>query len=651
MAPPKWWDEAVAVLGRDPSFIRRESQDRTVEILADAFAARRHAAVEAPTGTGKAIGSLLVAEHNVYRTVISTATRALQEQIRTVDVPRLQGVGLLSGEVVVLQGRARYACGNRLDLALGERGGSGVRHLRALRKALQGSSGLREDLPPVPDLVWAKVCSDADACRGLGCTGGSCAYTAVRDAARAADLVVVNHHVLLADAAIKAGSAVSWGRRSPAADETVRPAVLGPYRNLIVDEAHALESAAEAFGERRVSLRGILALATRIGRVEGGEGARRRLAEVHEEVRAVTRRLPPGALLEPTFGGPVLESAAETAKEAGSAMRGWADSPEQEMRNEMLASQCFSLGDRLLAIDEAMRTGKDDLGPRAPSCSEGVLSSQLVDASGWLRENLFDHVPTVALSGTLAVPGRRDYVTERIGLATPVVELPSAFDLRAQRLVYVTPRASRPGVSAARSTEEDVAELRELLSASAGRALVLFPAVADLKFVHERLCGLDGRLAGTGHLLLAQGVTADSAGGERVLVPPAELARRFTEDTGSVLLATRSFFEGIDVPGESCSLVVIVRFPNLRPDDPLTLARRMLVEARGGRPWPEYQEPAMMVVFKQAAGRAIRRVDDRGVVAVIDPRAGSKSYGRRALLSLAPSDYTDSVEDVRRFLS
>jgi ATP-dependent DNA helicase DinG len=130
----------------------------------------------------------------------------------------------------------------------------------------------------------------------------------------------------------------------------------------------------------------------------------------------------------------------------------------------------------------------------------------------------------------------------------------------------------------------------------------------------------------------------------------ARLAEVFHSDVHSVLLATRSFFEGVDFPGDSCSVVAVMRFPNVRPDDPLTLARRRSVESRGGSGWAEYQEPVMQLVFRQAAGRVIRRVDDRGVVAVLDPRSGSKGYARRALLGLVPSDFTMSLGDVGKFL-
>ena len=131
----------------------------------------------------------------------------------------------------------------------------------------------------------------------------------------------------------------------------------------------------------------------------------------------------------------------------------------------------------------------------------------------------------------------------------------------------------------------------------------------------------------------------------------AELARRFREDTSSVLLATRSFFEGVDFPGDTCSLVIVVRFPNLRPDEPLTLARRKHIEAAGGNAWRDYQEPAMQLVFRQAAGRAIRRTSDRGVVAVLDPRCKTKGYAVTALKALQPSDFTHDMDRVQAFLA
>lgn len=659
-AVPGFWEDAETVLAASlPYFVPRPQQSLLTALLYTGLRNRRPVAVEALTGTGKSISALLTAQALPDRIVISTATRALQIQYARSDIPLLQDLGLLSADVAVLFGRQNYICPARVRAYLDNDPQPAARRvLKKLTDLPENSSGLREDLPvAVPDWVWDRVRSDPDVCRAQACTPDTCAYTAARDAARTAGIVVVNHHVLLADASIKGGSAVAWGRRSPTPDEPARPAVLGPYRYLIVDEAHALEAAAESFGERKATVRGIQALTTRARKMSGGRDAAVRLEATAAEVARVSAALPQGELLTPG-GRPLLAEAARHARAARTEIReATGISFDEAVDGEVLASLCTGLIERIEAIDEALATGRDDIGPRAVSAFEGGLSSQLVDAGPWLADNVWNQVSAALISGTMTVPGRSDYVTARTGLPVPVSALQPVFDLAAQRLVYVTPRADAGG--GARVGDADVKELLGLLEASDGRALVLFPANVDLRATYTAI------LDKTPHMVYGQGVTpaeeAPATGRatgrrrkkslEEAVMSNAELSRRFHEDKHSILLATRSYFEGQDFPGDTCSLVVIARFPNLRPDDPLTAARCRMIKEAGGNPWNQYQEPAMQILFKQAAGRAIRRVDDKGVVAVLDPRAGSKQYAIRALQSLQPSDYTQSLDDVRKFLS
>jgi ATP-dependent DNA helicase DinG len=652
--PPEWWTDAESlVAASDPSFAHRPPQAEAARLIAEAFRSRTHTAIDAPVGLGKSMAALTAAENATGRTVISTATKALQNQMRDTDIPFLQAVGVLTREVVVLEGRNNFACLNRAVHELDRANPAAKKTIKAVIKHLRKApeAARRDQIPvAIPDWLWSRLSSDSDVCGVLMCKNTStCAYEKIRNHARSADIVIVNHHVLLADASIKGGDAASWGLRPVEEGDRVRMGVLGAFKNLIVDEAHALESACESFGEQRVTIRGIQALATRVSKHEHSGEATRRLAACLDEMQIGMLGLPQGCLIMATHDEKaIFEQAAEEAKAAAESLRAHSSSFESNVAAEILVAACRSLSKKLTAIDTAIRTGSDEFGPRAPSADATGICSQLVDASGWLNRNLFAMVTTVAMSGTLAVPGNRDWVTHRIGLDAKVEMLPTVFNLTDQRLVYVTPRVEAKGAeSMARSTDADVAEIKDLVSASGGRALVLFPAMTDLRFVHDRL-RID-------HTLLAQGITIDpsveSFTGDPVPASNAALAQWFKEDTSSVLLATRSFMEGVDFPGETASIVVIVRFPNLRPDDPLTLARRQHIERRGGNAWRDYQEPAMQLVFRQAAGRAIRRVTDKGVVAVLDPRCKTKGYAKTALRSLAPSDYTHSMDDVRTFLA
>lgn len=661
---PQFWERTEEALGASlPYFVPRPQQAALTALLYDGLRTSIPTAVEAQVGSGKSYSALTTAQELHGRTVITTATRALQFQYADKDIPTLQDLGILSQNVAVLFGRQNYLCARRVKAFLDEDPQPVARRiLKELEKLPVGHSGLRERLPVgVPDWIWDRVRSDADVCRAQGCDSMDCAYAAARDFARIADIVVVNHHVLLADAAIKSASAVAWGRRSATPDEPEKPAVLGPYRNLIVDEAHAIESAAESFGEREVTVRGIQALLTRVRKFPGGGAVY--LEDAADKVAKVIESLPQEVLLDAVDDGPVLLGAANRAKEARAAIRqAVSDGLADPVDGDVLASLCTGLADRLEAIDSALRTGEDEIGPRAVSAYEGRIKSQLVDAGPWLQHHVWDQVRSALISGTLTVPGRAGYVTERAGLPVPVTVLPPVFDLESQRLVYVTPRADNGG--GARVGDADIEELLGLLRASNGRALVLFPANQDLRYTYEAIANI------APHTVYGQGVTpaeeprptrkratgrtrtkAKAKKFSEAAMPNAELARRFHEDTHSILLATRSFFEGVDFPGDTCSLVVVARFPNLRPDDPLTAARCRKIQADGGNAWSGYQEPAMQILFRQAVGRAVRRIDDKGVVAVLDPRSGSKQYAKRALLGLKPSDYTDSLYDVEKFLS
>lgn len=644
--PPTWWTTFTTTMTQTtPWFTPRPQQNTLVTHLHHAITTRTPTAIEAPTGIGKSYAALITAQHAPDRVIISTATRALQHQY-TRDIEHLTTNGTLTCTTSTLDGRGRWLCEQRLNTTLtNPLQETAKKQLRKLKKTLKTYTGrmTRDHLPTqLPDWLWDHINADTDWCTANNCTPTTCAYLTEREKARTAQIVIVNHAVLLADAAIKNTSAVAWGRRSPGPDDTLNLAILGPYRYLIIDEAHALEAAAEAFGERRVSVRGVQTLATRAGKLPYSGTATLALTDTATDIALTTDTLPQGCLIDPTDNGPVLLDAAESARTAARSLTD--NTPD----TDTIASACRALATRLKAIDTALRTGSDDLGLRAVSCEKGTIISQLVNTGTWLKPHLWDQVTAILISGTLTVPGRPLYVTDRIGLPIPVTTIPSVFDYVQQRLVYITPRADTGG--GARSDDTDVDELVELLTASNGRALVLFSANQDLRFVYDRI---SGRVPYT---VLGQGVTPapgvrNTGPSNRTVMPNNQLAERFHNDRHSVLLATRSFFEGVDFPGDTCSVVVIVRFPNLRPDDALVLARRRDIEARGGNPWTMYQEPAMQLVFRQAAGRVIRRVDDHGVVAVLDPRAGSKRYAERALRALAPSGYTMSIGDVHRFLS
>ena len=647
---PQFWTAAETILQtKIPTFTPRPQQAQLATLMWEAATNRTHAAIEAPTGSGKTYAALIVADQLTNRTIISTATRALQAQIKNTDIPTLRNIGLLNQDTIVLEGRQNYACRQRLTKETTIVNATAKKTLKKVAKELDNTDGHRDTLTtPIPDWLWERIRSDSDACRANHCNPQNCAYLTLRAQARTAGIVIVNHNVLLADALIKRKNAVAWGKRTPTPDDKENPAILGPYRHLIVDEAHALEAAAETFGERKVSVRGIQNLAARISKHPYSGKVTTLLTTTAADLATIINTLPQGSLLEPADHGPILLHLADTVKQAAKHTR---DIDTDEQTTEILTAACNSLAQKLTDIDSALRHGKDTIGHRAPSADKGTIMSQLIDAGPWLNDHLWDQVPATIISGTLTAPNKPHYTTQRIGLGnTPITTLTTVFNLQQQRLIHITPRADHGG--GPRVNETDIAELKQLLQASNGRALVLFPATQDHKYTYDRLHGK------TPHHILGQGVTPTDQQPtkkrrttETTPMPNAHLAQQFHNNTHSVLLATRTFFEGVDFPGDTCSLVVIMRYPNLRPDDPLTLARRHQIENQGGNPWTDYQEPAMQLLFKQAAGRAIRTTTDKGVVSVLDPRSGTKAYAKRALQNLQPSHYTQNHHDIRTFLN
>ena len=217
---PAWWVETERLMSVfDPSFSHRPAQARAAVHIDVAIRSRTHAALDLPTGSGKSLLALAAAEHATGRTVISTATKALQNQIRDKDEPALRAAGIITKDVVILEGRGNFACLNRAVHELDKVQAAAKKIIRMVTKHLRANPELarRDQIPvAIPDWIWSRICSDSDACEVLECRStGGCAYSRVRDRARLADIVVVNHSLLLADATIKAGSAVNWGKRPP----------------------------------------------------------------------------------------------------------------------------------------------------------------------------------------------------------------------------------------------------------------------------------------------------------------------------------------------------------------------------------------------------------------------------------------------------
>jgi ATP-dependent DNA helicase DinG len=642
-----------------PHFEDRPEQRRMSAAVAAALADERALLVEAGTGTGKTLAYLVPALASGKRVIVSTGTRTLQDQIIRHDVPLLRQILARPFTAVALKGVANYVCRRKLA-ELRSPAPEVAADLPALRAWLDDSdSGDRAELEEVPEHapIWAKVTTTTEARLGPRCPYFErCHVTAARRAADKADLVLVNHHLYFADLALRA---VAPGAR-----------VVPEHAAVIFDEAHQLEDVAtEHFGLRVGTSRlGGLVRDARIAFArdlwsEGRHGEHEQL--VHHVERAgvglfaLARQalaalapdggrvpLPPDLLAS----GPrqeawfVLDGALEELARAGE--REAMPPPPGEAADEDEAAAARR--EQLASLARRARAVRDDLAELAEQRQRShvywgetravatTLSASPISVAELVRRHVVDGGrTTIFTSATLTVAGGFDYTRARLGLARDTVDelaLPSPFDYRRQALLYLArdlPAPTGDGLPAGVSER-----VRELLAITGGRAFVLFTS-------HRAMQACGRQLAGLPYPLLRQGDA-----------PRAALVERFRATPGAVLLGTGSFWEGVDVPGDALSLVIIDKLPFQPHTDPLTAARASAILARGGEPFGALQLPQAAIALKQGFGRLIRRRDDRGIVAILDPRIVQRTYGRVLLDSLpAGLPRTSAIEQVRRWWS
>src|SRR6266568_2967405 len=588
-------DAAFASL---PGLTAREAQRTMASAVATALERERPLLAHAPTGVGKSLGYLVPIAAAGRRAIVATATKALQSQLVDRDLPRLaDAFGTTSA---LLMGRGNYVCLAKVDaLVAATRLAATAQEEAALQVvdwAVDSDSGSRLDAPPgTRDDVWDLISTPGEDCPGQkGCSFFKrCFAERAKEQARDVDVVVTNHHLLLLELELRQASD--------------SPGVMLPEVDVVVvDEAHRLaDHAADLYGVTvtgaRVSRAG--AAADAIIKASGSTSDWARRLRARWEDRA--NGLRPGPVLPGSRSaadlGRALEPVIREALAASAALRGVAAVPDDleggmHAARRRLTGLCRDL-QRLREVEApvsaavaAERSADDpDEAPPVPAA----------DLAGWIEE-------------------RPD------GL---VAESP--FDFRGNALLYVprgVPAPTGDGFQAAAERE-----LRGLVEASEGRALVLCTSWRAVESFAAALTDLPWEL-------LVQGEDT-----------PARLAARFRDEVASVLVATRTFFEGVDVPGQSLSLLVLDRLPFPRPDDPLLAERGRRIERRGGSKFGEVWLPSAAVSLQQALGRLIRSESDRGVMAVLDRRLADAGYGRRLLVSLPPAPLTRSIQEVRRF--
>jgi len=612
-----------------PSYEHRPGQIRMARAVQDVLQHDGVLLIEAGTGTGKTWAYLIPAVLSGRRVLVSTGTRALQDQIMEKDLPALQRHLGIEVDAACVKGLSNYLCLRRFRELSGSADATQARYARslpALRNWIQHSdSGDRATLASIAeeDPIWSRIVSGSDTRIGARCDFyEDCFVTGVRRRAEEAQLVVVNHHLFFADLALR---------------DTGFASVLPDYDAVIFDEAHQIEDTATLFFGSRLStamLERLVRDAREAFRAEPGEKAHtpRLLDAVLQQSSNFFSALPTnangGRVSLPPNSIPESELFAldNTLAELSSSCRNLRPPRENVLQ---IARRAEQLREALGSLEAPGQVSWAQAGGRIPA-----VGSSPIDVGPLLRERLHERVPCVVFtSATLTTGGDFRFVKRRLGIESEVSEelVESPFRYEEQAALYAPKDLPDP-----RSTDfpdAAVKEILELIRMSEGGAFVLSTSLRMMRILSERV----GK-----HLDYEWFVQGDA--------PKQTLLDRFRDQGNAVLFATASFWEGVDVPGSALRLVVIDKLPFDVPSDPVVAARCERLDEAGESSFMRYLVPAAALSLKQGFGRLIRTTQDRGVVAILDSRIRRKGYGKVFLRSLPPARICDSLEEVSDFL-
>ena len=604
------------------------------EAVESALEDRKHLIVEAGTGTGKTLAYLVPAMLSGKRIIVSTGTKNLQEQLFFKDVPFLQKHFPRPLEVCYMKGRGNYACRQKIYDADKEPILSGLEEIADFQIIQEWEKttefGDRAEIKTLPESssAWGKIDARRDLCSGQKCPQFErCFVTLMHQRAAASDIIIVNHHLFFADLAIK--------------DEEFG-GILPEYHAVVFDEAHEIEDVA--------------------GQYFGVSVSNYRFQELRRDVAAISR--------QKQFGSPELDRILERLEELSHQFFGLFGGKEGraafEGRNAFLEQHEEPYSDLLMALElvgthlRLLQSPPEEVNPLIRRATELGLALKFVlesddnafvywidrrgrgcflqatpiDVSRILSEKLFDKLDTVILtSATLAVSGGFEFTTQRLGLeqARPLI-VPGHFDYQKQSLLYVPQHLPDPRDPAFTKMAGD--EIIKLLELSRGRAFVLFTSYQQMRLIYDRVSlevEFPTLMQGTG--------------------PRSALLDEFRETPNSVLFATASFWQGVDVPGEQLSCVMIDRLPFAVPSDPVVNSRLRNIQEAGGNPFYDYQVPQAAIALKQGFGRLIRSRSDRGVLVLLDNRITKQRYGQIFFDSLPDYGFSTRITDVEKFFN
>ena len=614
-------DTAVEALGG----ARRDGQMKMANAVTRALESERHLAVQAGTGTGKSLAYLVPAirhaQNSGHTVIVSTATLALQRQLVERDLPRLvdalKAVMEVEPTFAIMKGRSNYLCMNKVARAeelaaeealMEEQEVSRMgRHIQRIYEwADETESGDRDDLDPgVPDLAWRQVSVTSAECLGASrCPHGEeCFAEAARRKAADVNIVVTNHALLAIDAV---------------SDINILP----EHEVVIIDEAHELDGRITSVSTAEITGRAIKMAANRAKSL-GAQGKDQRLSQMADEFVMLLGEFPPGRWIDmPDNAKQQLTALGDTLRDCKEAI---ARAPEGEQTNDPETfAERQNLANHLVTMSEAVARILDVFATGDPSAQEDVVwverdERSMIDAlavaplsiAGMLHEKLFGEQTVVLTSATLALGGRFDAMAAQWGMPKGTwdsLDAGTPFDPAKKGILYVAKHLPQPGRDGL--APETLEEMRELIMAAGGRTLGLF---SSRRAAEQAAQELKAKLPFD---IYVQG--EDSIGA---------LVDKFSKNENSCLFGTLTLWQGVDVPGPSCSLVLIDRIPFPRPDNPLMQARTEAAQAAGRSGFMEVSATHAALLMAQGAGRLLRSINDRGVVAVLDNRLETKRYG------------------------
>jgi ATP-dependent DNA helicase DinG len=624
-----------------PGFTVREQQTLMALAVSEAFQNNSLAVIEAGTGTGKTLAYLLPALISRKKTIVSTGLINLQEQIFQKDLPFIRRYFGGMFTTALLKGRTNYLCLRKLKSLMDKEKSLFARNKvqKALNALISWSestiAGDRAEIEPLikAQITWDRLSSSSDECLGQACRYHSdCFLTKARRAAQAADLVLVNHHLFMADLSLK-------GRGGQ---------LLPEWEAAVFDEAHLLEGVATSHFGYSLSSRELIDLVREIMKAATLWEC---IAQYDDEIFNYQTQCD---MLFTFFKD--FDSLSELYQDE---QPEWNDKFKKYLKS--LRNTTLNLADLVLEAD-TRQNETDDLSVlqkrleqtagtmeflaahsdpnyvyQAESSHTNVTIQALPLEVGPYLTDLTQIDKTVIMtSATLSSSGSFRYFQKGLGLRedSRCLSLPSSYDYPGRTLLYVPKHLPEPSTWSRNFGDRVIPEIEKLLNITQGRALVLFTSLRNMTQAYNEL---QSRIQ---YPLLVQNQMGRS-----------QLLAKFAGTINSVLLATMSFWQGVDVPGESLSAVIIDKLPFPRPDTPLVKAKNKLIDDRGGSSFREYSLPEATLSLKQGVGRLMRQETDQGLLVILDGRLHTKNYGRSIFKSLPPSPVTADIEQVSRFFA